>query len=345
MPVDVVNFIVSDRNPYNERLYGGAGRRYRMRPGTIDDALDALASGASNLFHLHWEERILVEQPERDAAAAAMAAFEQRLDAFVGRGGRLVWTVHNALPHEPRHLDLFFALRRRLAGQASLILVHHEAAAEVLAGQCAIDRSKLILLPHPAYFGAYEPEADTLSIEPDWQATRLLTVGMLRAYKGLDLLAEAARLAPDIGIDVMGEPGPRFFEEMQPLLDGAPSIAVSPRRVEDGDLPALMRRARGLVLPYRSLLSSGVALLAMTFGRPIVAPDVRQLRDILPLAARRFLYKPHNAGSLAARMRELVTLEADEQRQLRSDLQRAAMRYHPERVGARLFDLLDAVRR
>ncbi len=38
MPVDVVNFIVSQRNPYNELLYGGADRRYRMRPGTIDDA-------------------------------------------------------------------------------------------------------------------------------------------------------------------------------------------------------------------------------------------------------------------------------------------------------------------
>ena len=345
MPVDVVNFIVSDRNPYNVLLYGGVDRRYRMRRGTIDDALARIESGGSNLFHLHWEERLVVERPERHAAMAAMADFEQRLEAFLARGGRLVWTIHNALPHEPSHLDLFFALRRRLAERAALILVHHEAAAETLAGQCALDRSKLSLLPHPAYFGAYESEAETRTREPDWRSRRLMTFGMLRPYKGLDLLAEAAALAPEIGIDVMGEPGPRFEEEVRPVLERSPSIAASPIRVEDAEVPALMRSVRGLVLPYRALLGSGVALLAMTFGRPIVAPDVRQLRDLLPFAARRFLYRPRDAGSLAARMRDLVALDEDEQRQLRGELQRAAMRFRPERVGARLFALLDAVRR
>ncbi len=345
MPVDVVNFIVSDRNPYNVLLYGGAHRRYRMWRGTIDDALAGIESGGSNLFHLHWEERLLVERPERDAAATAMADFEQRLDAFLARGGRLVWTIHNALPHEPRHLDLFFALRRRLAERAALILLHHEAAAETLAGQCAVDRSKLSLLPHPAYFGAYESEAETRAREPDWRSRRLMTFGMLRPYKGLGLLAEAAALAPEIGIDVMGEPGPRFEEEVRPVLERSPSIVASPSRVEDAEVPALMRRVRGLVLPYRAVLGSGVALLAMTFGRPIVAPDVRQLRDLLPFAARRFLYRPRDAGSLAARMRDLVALDEDEQRQLRGDLQRAATRFHPARVGARLFALLDAARR
>ena len=345
MPVDVVNFIVSQRNPYNELLYGGADRRYRMRPGTIDDALAGMESGGSSLFHLHWEERLLVEHRERDVAAAVMAAFEQRLDTFLARGGRLVWTIHNALPHEPSHLDLFLTLRRRLAERAALILVHHEAAAETLAGQCAVDRSKLQLLPHPAYFGAYESEAETRVREPDWQSRRLMTFGMLRPYKGFDLLAEAAALAPDIGLDVIGEPGPRFAAEVAPVLARTPSIAVSPNRVEDADLPALMRRVRGLVLPYRALLGSGVALLAMTFGRPIVAPDVRQVRDLLPFAALRFLYRPRDAGSLAARMRDLVALGEDQQRQLRRDLQGAALRFHPERVGARLFALLDAVSR
>lgn len=345
MPVDVVNFIVSDRNPYNGLLYGGADRRYRMRPGTIDDALAGMEGGGSNLFHLHWEERLLVEHPEREAAAAAMADFEQRLDGFLARGGRLVWTIHNALPHEPRHLDLFLGLRRRLAERAALILVHHEAAAETLAGQCAVDRSKLALLPHPAYFGAYEAEEETRVREPDWQSRQLMTFGMLRPYKGFDLLAEAAALAPEIGIDVIGEPGRRFAEEVAPVLERAPSVSAAPGRVEDADVPALMRRVRGLVLPYRALLGSGVALLAMTFGRPIVAPDVRQLRDLLPFGARRFLYRPGNAASLAARMRALVALEEDEQRQLSRDLQRAAMRFHPQRVGARLFALLDAARR
>ncbi len=340
--MNVVNTFAYDQNPYNRLLYLSADQRYVMIPGAIRDAMNAVSSQPRAILHLHWEEGFVRWQTDADAAAAAADATLAALRAFVAAGGRIVWTVHNELPHELDFPEAFMRLRIGIAALADRVLVHNRAAMGIIRAQCALDPAKLVLLPHPSYLGIYETEAETFARAPDWDSRRLLLFGMLRRYKGLETLIEAAEAAQGVAVDIVGEAFPGdHVETLVPRIAATPGLTLTMRRVDDAELPGLLRSHRGLVLPYARFLTSGVALLAMSFGRPIIAPDVPQLREILPTSALPLLYPPGDTSALAARMMRLAAMERAELGRLRDDLLARARQYSPAQVSERLFALFD----
>ncbi len=338
----VINQFAYDTNPYNPLIYQDLGPRYLMTPGTIADAAALLAAEGRAILHLHWEEAFVRWQADDAAAMAAAEATLAELRAFKAGGGRIVWTIHNEQPHEGEYLDAFMRLRRGIAALADRVLVHNRAAIPLIVGQSGADPARIVLLPHPSYLGVYESEAETFARAPDWDSRRLLLFGMLRRYKGLEALIDAMAAAPEVEVDIVGEAtSPDHVDAMMPRIAATPGLTLAPERVEDADVPARLRAHRGLVLPYSRFLTSGVAMLAMTFGRPIIAPDLPQLREILPAAQHPLLYPPGDTDALAERMRRLVATDRAELARLRDDLQARARQYSPAQVSERLAALLD----
>ena len=95
--------------PYQDLLARALDPWVTCGPGDITDALEAAATGPA-VFHLHWEDAV-VGALSGDAARQAVGLFLAELDAFQACGGRLVWTMHNAAPHEDRDPALSQAIR------------------------------------------------------------------------------------------------------------------------------------------------------------------------------------------------------------------------------------------
>ena len=336
--MQVINTIVYKDNPYNQLLYRGHSARYGMTPGSVADAIQALGKTPHQILHLHWEEGFLRRCNTRPEAEAVAAYLEDELGSFVKKGGRLVWTIHNAMPHELEYPDLF---RSQLA---TAIAVHNLAGITTLASQVPLDRVKIALVPHPSYHGVYESESDTLERQPDWDTRKILFFGKLRRYKGIEFLLQAARDAGDLEIELIGEPLPleTYVTEIAPQAE-ALGIPLTPRRVEDAEVPDLLRAYRGIVLPYERFLTSGVALLGMTYGRPLVAPDLPQMREILPPSAQVLLYTPGDSASLAEKMCLLRDMSVDDLKTIHADMLTRSKYYAPTRISERLFDLFDAL--
>jgi glycosyltransferase involved in cell wall biosynthesis len=66
--------------------------------------------------------------------------------------------------------------------------------------------------------------------------------------------------------------------------------------IPDDDIQAYMNAADIVVLPYKNLLTSGAAMLAMSFGKPIIAPNVKCIADTLDNEGS-FLYSNENSLS------------------------------------------------
>ncbi len=207
------------------------------------------------------------------------------------RGRRVIFMVHNVLPHEPHLFDAWLAKTALRQGDAFLVHSRGERArlAALLPGMRAIQ-----YVAHPVY------DLYTSDRKPQGLARRqlnlpenrqvLLFLGMVRPYKGLDLLLDAlGRLQV--------QEGPQYFEGEAPFLLVAGECwggAARYRqqiihlglqghvRLDDDYIPneevgLYFSAADCLVAPYLSATQSGVIGLAAGFGLPVLASHAAAL--------------------------------------------------------------------
>jgi glycosyltransferase involved in cell wall biosynthesis len=115
---------------------------------------------------------------------------------------------------------------------------------------------------------------------------RLLALGMVRRYKGFDLLLDAARQVPGVHVTVAGEQWGEAGEQVRALAaDGALAgrVTLRPGYVPGPDIPALLASHDVLALPYRHATASQNVLLGHAHGLPVLATRVGtfggQVRD------------------------------------------------------------------
>jgi len=108
----------------------------------------------------------------------------------------------------------------------------------------------------------------------------VLFFGLLRPYKGLEVLREAWRGIEGAELWIVGRPRMALGPLQARAREG---VRFVPRFVQDSELPAYFRRADIVVLPYAGTERfdfSGVLATALAFGRPVVASDIGGLSEV-----------------------------------------------------------------
>ena len=215
-------------------------------------------------------------------------------------GCTVVALCHNVLPHEHRRLDepLMKALLRRV----DAVIVHSGPEAALAATLTPAAVQVAALPPHLPHTGAAPPAAPPAAGGPEPRQDRLLFFGMVRRYKGLDLLLRAlAEAAPQVGLTVAGEIW-EGRDELLGLISGlglAGRVTLVEGYIPTGDVPALFAAADALVLPYRSATASQNALIAFQFGRPVIATRAGAIAEAVEDGVNGILCAPGDAGDLA----------------------------------------------
>jgi glycosyltransferase involved in cell wall biosynthesis len=349
-PREVVNFRSYLDNPYQTMLLTGQEARYVPVRGTVRDALARQAAdpGARQLLHVHWEEAVVRSAPTAAEAMVAARAFEAGLARLREAGGRIVWTVHNLAPHEGEHPEAFETVRAAICRHADRVLVHSVATIGHLTARHEIDASRFFLLPHPSYSGVYAPPGEAAPAAAGAGPGRLLMFGQVRRYKGVERFVErfAGSGLAEAGhvLEIRGKAqDPAYAAELAARAEGVPGVELTLGYVPDDAVAATFAGAAALVLPYERFLTSGALMLAMTFGVPAVAPDVPQLREVLPAEAHPFLYPEAEPEAALARARALLALDPAAREALGAALLARAAHYAPGRVAALLADLYDTL--
>jgi glycosyltransferase involved in cell wall biosynthesis len=141
----------------------------------------------------------------------------------------------------------------------------------------------------------------------------VLFFGLLRPYKGIEVLLESWRGLADAELWIVGRPR----VALEPLRAKAPkSVRFVPRFISDAELPAYFRRADVVVLPYlrtERLDFSGVLATALGFGRAVVASDIGGFHEVAATGGVR-LVAPGDPGPLREALAELVGNPASRRR-------------------------------
>ena len=215
----------------------------------------------------------------------------QRLDArLLPRGVPLVLTAHDVLPREarPGRRDA----QRRLYERFDAIVAHSEHSRERLTRELGVDAVRVHVIAHGAFAHLAELPAGASPFQTDKRV--VLFFGLLRPYKGLDVLLDAWRGIDDAELWIVGMPRMDVAE----LRARAPaSVRFVSRFVADAELPAYFRRADLVVLPYREIEQSGVLFTALAFGKPLLVSDVGGFGELAARGAAQTV-PPGDSGAL-----------------------------------------------
>jgi glycosyltransferase involved in cell wall biosynthesis len=296
--------------PY-KKIFGRGNRwirALRYLIGTLSMAWSAVKSGET-IIHFHVYE------------GAAPELYNILLAKLFGRS--VVLTVHDvesmAQPAAASHGRI-----RKIYRLADRFIVHNQISRRELIERLGVDGMKITVIPIGNYLEM------TSNVPSSTEARRALGIGetkkvilffgQIKEVKGLDLLIEAlskvAIEVPEALLVIAGRPWRTDFSRYAMLID---SMGVRDRclvhleYVPDDRVSQYYAAADVVVLPYRRIYQSGVILLAMGYGKAVIASDLPGMSEIIVDGNNGYLF---SEGSKDALSKTLVSvLQSDRERE------------------------------
>jgi len=277
-------FVNRRQNPYNALLYD-ALTALGVR---VDDFTPMrLIFGRYQIWHVHWPESIL-NLPRLWQAIPLTLLLRFLLVIARARGIKIVWTAHNLRSHEGRYPRAEARLWRTLLGRVDGVIALTAAGRDLTLQHFPYLRARpAFVIPHGSYHTAY-PTGQTrgtarheLGLPEGAQV--LVSLGQIRPYKNLPHLIRTVRALPahDVFLVIAGAPSdPALSDELRAAAGSDPRVQLYLHFVPGALLQRYLCAADLVVLPYREILNSGSAILALSFERPVLVPALGAMPEL-----------------------------------------------------------------
>jgi glycosyltransferase involved in cell wall biosynthesis len=200
------------------------------------------------------------------------------------------------------------ATLRRLLGRMDAVVTLTEHGARRLRDEAGMDPARVRVIPHGALDYLTRLPAE-VPLPPELAAVEgpvILCFGLIRPYKGVDVLLRAFAEVAGAELWIVGRPLGVDMDELRALADRAPgTVRFVPRFVPDAELPAYFRRADLVVLPHRDAEQSGVLFAALAFGCAVLMSDACGFPEVAAAGAG-FVVPAGDPDALAAEVRRLL---------------------------------------
>ncbi len=262
-------------------------------------------------------------------------------------GTPLVYTAHNVLPHEYEAFSNktsdkisskeIYDIYKKIYEIADAIIVHSKNSEEEILEKMSVKKEKLYIIPHGNYIFIREisPPMNKekaramLGIGPDDHV--LLFFGLIREYKGLDLLFQS--LAQVLGYfsgnrkkTSQGETDPKAiklliagkaphgfgnYAAMIKQLGLSENVVEYIKYIPLDEVGIFFSASDVVILPYRKIYQSGAIQMAYAYARPVIATATGGLSESVIDGRTGYLVKPGDSEDLARAI--IKTLEDKEE--------------------------------
>lgn len=234
---------------------------------------------------------------------------------------KVISIVHNAVPHEKGIMDK--SLSNYFFKRNKYCIALSEAVQKDITE--TYPKVNVKVLHHPTYnhFGELVSREDALNfLNLDAGVKYLLFFGLVRDYKGLDLLLKALPLIEDnihlvVAGEVYGE-----FQKYQEIIDKnslTDRVHLHLKYIPDSEVKQYFSIAEAVVLPYKSATQSGIIAIAKHFQVPVVTTDVGGLREFIKHPNDGFVVENNSPEDIAKGIQSVITDQSEVKIEGRND--------------------------
>ena len=230
---------------------------------------------------LEWEPDVLIVRYWMSYFAPSLGFITRKMKKHC----KVISILDNVVPHEKRFFDTPLTKYFLTGSTGSVTLC--EAVSKDLVRLSPESRYTVIQHPLYSHFGEKKSRKEAerkLLLKPGKK--NLLFFGLIREYKGLDILLEAFKLLPDdYQLIIAGEPY-GSFDKYKKIIRSMPEsaqerISMDLKYIKDSEVTDYFSAADLAVLPYRSATQSGISSVSYHFEVPMIVTDVGGLKETI----------------------------------------------------------------
>jgi glycosyltransferase involved in cell wall biosynthesis len=218
---------------------------------------------------------------------------------------KIVVTAHDVTSFAGSTVPAY--LQKKLIYSVDKIIVHNTFSLSEI--KSFYPKRDYDLIPH----GNYIPFVKTVNPQIKRTPFRILFFGQIKKIKGLDILLEALYLLKQRHVNceltIAGKLWRSTFDEYQNIIDRkelVSSIKSHIRYIPDDEVWSFFNDTNLVVLPYRKIYQSGVLLMAMSYGRVVLASDLPAFTEIIQHNYNGYLFPNGDPVSLANAIEEII---------------------------------------
>jgi len=244
----------------------------------------------NSFFHLHWLGGVIGDSENTDVAESKIESFIAQIKRIKSNGVKIIWTVHNILPHDSKLKNMQVKLRVELIKIVDIIHIMNTDTIALAESFFEIPLEKVISIPHTSYRKYYpsvvSKEESRFQLSIPQSSKVYLFFGSIQAYKGLeDLLNAFEKLQqknPNIYLLIAGKVvNKSYFSALKSRININMNIILIDARIPIEEVQYYFNAADYCVCPYRISLNSGVAHLSHAFNTPVIAPNIGGFKALL----------------------------------------------------------------
>jgi glycosyltransferase involved in cell wall biosynthesis len=260
------------------------------------------------------------------------------LDAALLPPGRpRLYTLHYPLPKGRAALARHRALMRRM----DAVIAHTRLGAARLRDEVGLDRDRVHVIHHGAFDYLTRLERER-PLPPELATTEgpvVLFFGLLRPYKGIEVLLDAFRTIAGAELWIVGMPRMAVEPLRRRAAAAAGTVRFVSRFITDPEIPAYFRRADVVVLPYREIEQSGVLYTALAFAKPLILSAVGGFSELAEEHEAARLVPPGDPAALSEALTELLASRDQRERLAAAARAAATGPYSWDAVAGRTLSL------
>lgn len=285
-----------DSNPYQGLLYGHMGQQIvatYLSGQTTSQTLNNLLLPFQiiyfrlrgyNIFHLHWAYPFIFPGSSYLAKFASTIYFQSILRFIKFCGFKIIWTVHNVLPHEPIFIDDIKA-RIYLSNIVDTKIIHSNVT-KIEMKKYGLNTDNCVTIPIGNYQEIYPNTITKLQARKLFKISStdfvFVFLSRIEPYKGIEKLLELFKQHkyPHTKLIIAGKCSDHKLKSYLQKYKKENNIIIVDNYIPVDEVQNYFNCADAGIFPFENITTSSGVLMSLSFGKSIIAPRIGNLIDL-----------------------------------------------------------------